>query len=236
MPTHLREFEINGVYHIIKRGVEKRRIFLKPQDYSRFILGIELCNMVQSTDLWTLLAGSSPAKIAARLQGKRVSKQQALVDVLEFTLMPNHFHMGLREIKEGGISQYMQKMGGYSTYFNKQYNRVGPLFQSRFKAVHIKDDIQLNNMFVYVHTNPIALWEPGWKDFKVENSKNAMKKLEEYWASSYNDYIGKPKFPYAINREFFLNFYGSEERCRQAVEDWVRFKAAEANLESEIFE
>ena len=230
MPTHPREFETNGVYHVIKRGVEKRKIFLKPQDYSRFILGIELCNTDQATDLWTLLAGSSPAKIAERLQEKRASKQQSLVDVLTFNLMPNHFHMGLREIKEGGISQYMQKMGGYSTYFNKQYNRVGPLFQSRFKAIRIRDDIQLNNMFVYVHTNPVELWEPSWKDFKVENSKNAIQKLEGYWASSYNDYIGRSKFPHAINRKFFLNFYGSERKCKQAVEDWIKFKAAEAKI------
>jgi putative transposase len=180
--------------------------------------------------------GADPTKIAERLQEKRTRNPEPLVDVLEFTLMPNHFHMSLREIREGGISQYMQKMGGYSTYFNKQYDRVGPLFQSRFKAVHIKNDIQWNNVFVYIHTNPVALWEPDWKDFKVEAPGKAVKKLEEYWASSYNDYIGRPKFPHAINREFFLNFYGSEQKCKQAVEDWVRFKAAETNLEGEILE
>ena len=239
MPRQPRQFEINGIYHVIKRGVEKREIFLKPQDYHRFILGLEFCNTVEPTDLWSLIVGSDPTKqriLAERLEEKRKIKKEPLVDLLAFVLMPNHFHTIIREVKEGGISLYMQKMGGYSTYFNKQYDRVGPLFQSRFKAVCVKDDVQLSTVFAYVHTNPIELWEPGWKENKVKDPERAIRKLNDYWASSYNDYIGKPKFPHVVNREFFLDFYGDEKRCVQAVEDWVRFKAGQTELGPEIAE
>lgn len=236
MPRQPRQFEINGIYHVVKRGVEKRNIFLKPQDYHRFILGLEFCNTTEATDLWKLIVGSDPTMLKRRLEEKRKMTKDHLVELLAFVLMPNHFHAVLREIKEGGISQYMQKMGGYSTYFNKQYDRVGSLFQSRFKAVQIKDDIQLNTVFAYVHTNPVELWEPGWKKYKVKDPKKAIEKLERYWASSYNDYIGKPKFPYALNRKFFLDFYGSEKRCKQAVEDWVHYKAGQTELGPEIIE
>lgn len=237
MPRQPREFEINGIYHVVKRGVEKRKIFQKPQDYHRFILGLEFCNTSEPTDLWTLIVGSDPTKLLReRLEEKRKMNGVPLVGVLAFVLMPNHFHAILCEIKENGISQFMQKMGGYSTYFNKQYNRVGPLFQSRFKAVRVKDDVQLNTVFAYVHTNPVELWEPGWKERKVRSPKRAIKKLEEYWASSYSDYIGKPNFPYVLNRKFFLDFYGSEKKCKMAAEDWVRFKASQVEFGPEIIE
>ncbi len=235
MPRQPRQFEIGGIYHIINRSIEGREIFCKPQDTHRFILGLEFCNTDKSTDLWSLV-GSDPTKpsdIAERLKIERGERNNPLVKNLAFTLMPNHIHLILQEIKEGGISKYMQKLGGYSTYFNKQYRRTGSLFQSRFKSVPIKDDAQLSKVFVYLHSNPVELWESDWKNFKVKNKKQAIKKLEDYWPSSYNDYIGKPKFPRVITRKFFLDFFGSERACRQVVEDWISFKAEESESNQE---
>ncbi len=242
MPRRSREFEVGEIYHVIKRATEGRKIFPKPQDAHRFILGLEFCNTTEPTDLWLLLVGSDPTRhndgnrIAERLKRQREKKRQPLVEILAFVLMPNHIHLITREIRKGGISKYIQKLGGYSTYFNKQYRRMGSLFQSRFKAVHVKDDVQLNTIFAYVHTNPVEMWEPGWKDCKVKNPDRAIKKLKEYWASSYNDYIGKPRFPYVINRKFFLDFYGSEGRCEQAILDWINFKAGQTEFGPEIVE
>jgi len=239
MPRKPREFEVGRIYHIVKRGVEGRDIFLKPQDYSRFIFGLEFCNTSDSTDLWELIGGSDPPmreRLRKIREEKRERKQNSLVDFLGFALMPNHFHLIIREIILGGTSKFMQKLGGYTTYFNKQYNRLGSLFQSRFKAVEVKDDIQLHTVFVYVHTNPVELWQPGWKDFSVKNPAEAIQKLKKYRLSSYNDYIGNSEFPHAINREFFLNFFGGENKCKQAVEDWIRFKARKTRLGSEVIE
>jgi len=237
MPREPRQIEIGGIYHIINRAVEGREIFCKPQDFHRFILGLEFCNTDKSTDLWRLV-GSDPTlpELAERLKSERSEKSNPLVKNLAFVLMPNHIHLILQEIKEGGISKYMQKLGGYSTYFNQQYKRTGSLFQSRFKSVLIKDDNQLNNVFVYLHSNPVELWESGWKDFKVKNQKQAIKKLAEYWPSSYNDYVGEPRFPRVVDKKFFLDFYGSKKDCRQVVEDWISFKAQETEIAKKTLE
>jgi len=57
MPRKPRQFEIGNIYHIIKRGVDGREIFLKPQDNSRFILGLEFFNSKNEINLWNLIRG-----------------------------------------------------------------------------------------------------------------------------------------------------------------------------------
>lgn len=240
MPRKPREFHIGGVYHIVQRGVEKRKIFLKEQDYSRFILALEFFNSKNLIDLWQILARGGtvpPQQLRERLEeARKQKKKERIVELMAFALMPNHFHLVAREIVVGGISLFMRKMGGYSTYFNMQYDRVGSLFQSRYKTVEVQDDAQLGNVFVYVHTNPVELKEPGWKDFEVKDPSGALRWLEEYRWSSYRDYLGKPVFPQATQREFFFDFYGGTGGCRETVEEWVRVKARKSQLGPEILE
>jgi len=67
-------------------------------------------------------------------------KREKMVEVLAFALMPNHIHLLLRQLKDGGISDYMQKMGsGYANWFKEKYNQkgTGHFFRDRFNAVYI---------------------------------------------------------------------------------------------------
>src|SRR3989338_6360360 len=165
MPRQLRQFKVGNIYHVINRGVEKRKIFMKPQDYSRFILGLEFFNSHQPFNFWTDLLDSRPTSfrresvtpvgsdptgvtdwgraaktedlLSSRIKNLQLKMEEPLVELLAFTLMSNHYHLVLREVIRDGISIFMKKMGGYSAYFNKQYGRVGPLFQSRFRCVLI---------------------------------------------------------------------------------------------------
>jgi len=236
-----REFEIGGFYHIVKRAVDGQKIFRNSQDSSRFIFGLEFFSCKEPINLWNILGrskgtrGVSDTPRVERLNRKRAQGRAPIVEVHAFALMPNHFHLILREIIPGGISLFMQRMSGYSRYFNEQYKRSGVLFESRFKAVHIKDNIQLNNTFVYVHTNPVALWEEGWKSFEVKNPQAALQKLGEFSQSSYMDYTAEPKFSF-LTTKFFFDFYGNKNKCRTAIEDWVRFKAKKTELGPECIE
>ena len=95
--------------------------------------------------------------------------ESPLVEIHAFALMDNHFHILAKQIKENGISNFMNKLGGYSYYFNKKYKRVGPLFQGRFKAILVRTDEQLKNVFVYINTNPVGLIKPGWKENGIKD-------------------------------------------------------------------
>ena len=231
--SEFRQIETGGIYHVFNRGVDKRKIFNNNQDYTRFILGLYLFNDVNNKyDIWTSLNFKKQATLnilrpTIGLPGNPiVGRDNQLVEILAFVQMPNHYHLLVRQRQDNGISKFMHKLGGgYSKYFNQQNDRSGVLFQGPYKTVPIKTDAQLTIIFSYIHTNPVELIEPEWKELKVKNKKNAMQYLENYKWSSYRDYIGVPTFPAVIDREFFLDLLGGENECRKYIEDWVSFKA-----------
>jgi hypothetical protein len=103
--------------------------------------------------------------------------------------MPNHFHLIVKEVEEGGISRFMQKVNtAYTMYFNKIANRNGSLFQGRFKAQHANEDRYLSYLIAYLHLNPIKLVEPKWKEKGINDPKWAETFLNNYKYSSYLDY------------------------------------------------
>ncbi|KKQ35767.1 MAG: hypothetical protein US50_C0005G0003 [Candidatus Nomurabacteria bacterium GW2011_GWB1_37_5] len=230
MPRTPRVIERDGIYHVFNRGVEKRKIYMNNQDFSRFCISLELFNCEEEADFWSFLSGHYKDKnlnrlLTEKLHEFRKKKLKPIVEILAFCLMPNHFHFILREIVEGGISKFMTKLGGYCTYFNLRHKRVGSLFQSRFKSVPIKDERQLGVIFNYVHTNPVELIERGWKNFNVKDYKMTIEFLNNYKWSSYGDYIGESIHPFITRRDFFHDFIGNTKDCRNFTEEWVKAKA-----------
>ncbi len=145
--------------------------------------------------------------------------RKLLVEILVFTLMPNHFHLLVRQKKEKGIVRFMQKLGtGYTMYFNKKHDRVGGLFQGRFKAVLVNNDTHFIHLPFYIHTNPL--------DLNYKSSISVV--LENYRWSSFLDYIGKNNFPSVTSRKFLLDFFGGVEEYKKSTYDWIKNK--EKNL------
>ena len=97
-------------------------------------------------------------------------KRKLLVEILVFTLMPNHFHLLLKQKQENGISKFMHKLGvGYSMYFNQKYERTGSLFQGTYKAIPVNNDSYFIHLPYYIHLNPLDLIEPKWKNGEIKN-------------------------------------------------------------------
>ncbi|OGE80345.1 MAG: hypothetical protein A2826_02725 [Candidatus Doudnabacteria bacterium RIFCSPHIGHO2_01_FULL_43_23] len=210
------------IYHIYNRGVEKRNIFLDEKDYYRFIHDIYEFN------------DSNPARNLgfhfARLSGnsgKRESRtpRKMLVEVLCFCLMPNHYHLLLKQRTSGGITEFMRKLGtGYTNYFNKKNDRVGSLFQGRYKSVHIKNDQQLFYIPHYIHLNPLDLKYPEWREKKVGSISSSVSYLESYRWSSYLDFIEKANFPFVTQRDLLLKAYESRFGLtyEKAIKGWMK--------------
>lgn len=114
---------------------------------------------------------------------------EKLTAIGAFCLMPNHFHLLLQEIKEGGISTFMQKIGtAYTMYFNIKYERTGGLFIGPFRSKHIADDVYLQRVIQYIHCNPAEIFEPQWKEGVVNHMATLEKRLQEYPYASLGAY------------------------------------------------
>lgn len=141
----------NGeLYHIFNRGVDKRDIFLDGIDYARFLKSAKEFNQVNPVVSLYILdqIRGRKAVVSETLQ------KEKLVEIVAFNLLPNHFHLILKQYKKGGVSEFMRRIGnGYTRYFNHKYKRSGVLFQGKFQAAHIDSDEKLIYLSAYVNGN-----------------------------------------------------------------------------------
>ena len=169
MPYRVIPFVNDHFYHIYNRGVEKRTIFENRRDYSRFL----------KTLRYYQFAGPKPrfSKFLNN-QSSKTKLDKKVVEIASYCLMPNHFHLLIKQLQDGGITEFLSKLSNsYTKYYNTKHTRVGPLLQGEFKAVLIESEEQLMHISRYIHLNPFV-------SFLVRD-------LNFYEWSSYSDYIGK---------------------------------------------
>ncbi|PJE64705.1 MAG: hypothetical protein COU90_00320 [Candidatus Ryanbacteria bacterium CG10_big_fil_rev_8_21_14_0_10_43_42] len=201
----------NGeIYHIYNRGVEKRVTFSKDPDYVRFIHDLFEFN------------DSNPAGKYSEVGLPNMKQRNLLVEIMAFCLMPNHYHLMVRQKEDFGITEFMRKLGtGYTNYFNQKYERVGPLFQGKYKILHVTEERHFLHLPYYIHMNPLDEDFPEWRDGNIKNPKEASLFLETYRWSSYLDYIGKKNFPSVTQREFLTAFFDGEKQYKQDMFRWI---------------
>jgi len=147
----------DGYYHIYNRGVEKRTIFEDEQDYKVFLsyLKYSLSDPPKPEDVSkTFTLQGSPFKGVPRLPKNFKGK----IELLSFCLMPNHFHLLVKQIDNFSLKSFMISIiTRYSMYFNKKYDRVGSLFQGIYRAVLIDNESYLLYLSRYIHLNPLEI-------------------------------------------------------------------------------
>src|SRR3990167_3839864 len=113
-------FSNGNFYHCINLGVEKRIVFMDKSDLDRFTACIEYYRFK-----------NPPARFSFR---KREAYKidvtlSPLVEIIAYSMMPNHFHLLLKQIEDGGVSQFLSKLtNSYTRYFNAENKRSGALF------------------------------------------------------------------------------------------------------------
>lgn len=169
-------FSVGEWYHCYSRGIDKRVVFQEKADYSRFLELLYLANSHETLHRSNLGKTSNVFTIA---------RPSTLVDIGAFCLMPNHFHLLIREISKGSITTFMRKLGtGYTMYFNIKNERTGGLFAKPFRSKHIQDDGYFQRALQYIHCNPAELYQPRWKEGRVDNMKKLHDQLLSYPYSS----------------------------------------------------
>jgi len=220
------QIETEKIYHIYNRGVDKRNIFVGYKNFVRFIRSMREFNNVNPI-------GSLYEKKFReyKKEGKDIanplwvsdipldSPNKPLVEFIGYCLLNNHYHFLLKQLVDGGISEFMRRLGiGYTNYFNKKYNRSGALFQGKFKIIGVGSYSHLLKLAVYVNCNSEV--------HKISLAKN--------WPwSSFLDYMGKRKGN-LCNRRIIMNEFNNsiefKNFCLQVLPDIISIKDIRKNF------
>ena len=188
-------------YHIFNRGNNKQQTFLGTRDWIRFLF---LIIYLQSPITFPKISRQVSHFVKNRafdIEDNDMEKivKERNVELVNFVLMPNHFHLTVLEAKEDGIANYMQRvLCAYTKYFNTKHENSGHLFQGPYKAVHIKDSEQLLYLSTYIHKNPKELSE--WKN-----------REHLYPWSSYQDYTKENRWGKLLQHNIILDQFSNKQ-------------------------
>jgi len=205
-----------SIYHLYNRGVAKQPIFADERDYQRLL-----------TTFSFYLEGQPPSKLSTvvlqdlkKILGSAAS--HPIIEILGYCLMPNHFHLLVRQVEEGGISTFMRRaLDSYTRYYNTRHNRVGSIFQGKFKAVLVENDEQLIHLSRYIHLNPF-----------VENLIDAP---ESYRWSSYQCYLSG-RSSRICSPDFIVELVGSAAEYREFVTDYAGYAQSIARIKKALID
>lgn len=195
-------------YHVYNRGVDKRKIFLDNQDCSMFLYYLRLYLL----PIEELKEETLTGRTKIRFLNLNLSKE---VSLLSFALMPNHFHLLLKQNSLDGITKLMKRIAtAYVMYFNKKYKRLGPLFQNIYKSCLVNTDSYLLHLSRYIHLNSTMV---------------APTKINFLEFSSYPYYLNKKRATWIKPQEILDYFVSSEKKnfkdilsYQSFVEDYIQ--------------
>lgn len=170
----IEEYGVDSILHIVKRGPRGMDITRDKSDRDRFVRLLFYLNdeyrgrgsQGWEEEIRTLRQFERP---------KRWPTREPLVRILGWTLMPNHLHLIVQEIRAGGTSKFMQRLGGsMSKHYNAKYHEQGSIFQGAYRARTIDSDDYLRYCAPYVMVkNPFELARGGLR--------RAASHFEEAW-------------------------------------------------------
>ncbi len=191
----IKQYVENGYYHVYNRGVEKRRIFSDKQDVAVYLNYLKEYLLPKNEKaLRNRLADPTiqykeKDKIIKLLRLNNFSDE---ITLLAYCLMPNHFHLLVQQKNPNSIDRFMQSISTrYTMYFNRKYERIGPLFQAVYKAVLIETEEQLLHLTRYIHKQALA---------------SQGETLREIHPSSYFDYLARRKTEWVHPESILAHF------------------------------
>lgn len=216
MPIRKTPLVTNHYYHLFNRSVAKIPIFISKNDFHR---AMSILNYYRFKNLplpFSELKKLNKNRREAILNNLEKTGKK-LVEIVCFCLMPNHFHLLLKQLQNEGILDFLRKFqNSYAKYFNIKYQRVGSLFQNPFKAVLIEDDNQLLHLSRYIHLNP-------YSSFIVKQKKDLLNypwfSLPQYLNQSGGFCQPKIILEQFKNSEDYLNFIFDQADYQRSLEE-----------------
>ncbi len=212
-------YSVGSVLHVVKRGTRGVLIAPTEKEKWRFLRSLFYLNCTDSHLGWESGTADSGLWIWPAYWKPRV----AITEILAWTLMPNHFHLVLRETTDGGIAKFMQRLSGsMSTYFNSAHNEHGTLFQGGYKGRVVSDDQDLRYLAAYVMGKNVFELYPGGIEQALKEFSQAWQFAIDYKFSSLQCYATARHSPVLPEGENILkNLFRSETAFRTDIRDMV---------------
>ncbi|MDP2631595.1 MAG: transposase [Candidatus Uhrbacteria bacterium] len=212
-------FYNDGYYHVYNRGVDLRRIFMDEMDYRRFFESMYLFN-----DSNHKHRSGREVDRTLKLSAHEILQldREPLVDILSYCLIPNHFHIFLRQVQDGGVSHFLHGLGmGYAKYFNLRHKRTGSLFEGAYKVVHVKNEAHYYHVPRYIHLNALDEIDPKWRNGLVDNWEEAMEFIDSYRWSSHHTYMGREQLLPVVERQDLLDELQDVSNYEKYLREWA---------------
>jgi len=189
------------IYHVYNRSIAGQPIFKNDRTNTRAVEVFSYYRYNNPPLRFSHLPRLKPEEKSKYFKNLE-SKNGKQVEILAYSLMPNHYHLLLKQISDNGIPTFTGTFqNSYAKYFNKRSRRTGALFQNMFKAVRIETDEQFMHVARYIHLNPF--------------SSCVVKSIEEavnYNWSSFRDYLERNSK--LINTNLLLGLFSSLDKFK----------------------
>ena len=217
MPRRQIPLVTGEIYHVFNRSVARQPILTTQRNCQRIL---DLINFYRFPN--TNVRYSHFARLSTELKQQfldDLTKQNQQVEIVCFTLMPNHYHFLIRQKSENGISNFIRHLqNGYAKYFNLKNERSGAVFQAMFKAVRIENEEQFIHIARYIHLNPLTSYV-----------LNNIEQLNSYPWNSYMDYLQENTHSF-IDPTFLTNLFGSKTKLQEFTENQIDYQRSLAQI------
>src|SRR3989338_2168775 len=212
-------FTVGNYVHVVKRGARGTLIVRNLSEKRRFLKMLRYLNSQEIDENWERTVSDS--SITLYDWPPQWHTQRPLVKILGYCLMPNHFHLLLKEIEMNGISKFVKKISESMTLFNNnKYGEHGSIFQGAYRARTIHNNEYLRYVAAYILVkNPFELYAGGLREAQ-KNFEDAYKFSIEYEFCSLVPYAGNT-FSQIIEKDILGEIFQSTDDFKTCARDMI---------------
>jgi putative transposase len=214
-------FISGNFYHIYSRTALNVPEFKKKENANKLVQAFLLANSTNSGQAFNYLRNDRNANLEKAQEIIKDGKK--LVDILCYVIMPDHYHLLLRQLIENGITEFIRKCNtSIAKYINIKNDRTGSLFGSCFKSKYIDSNEYLLHLSLYIHLNPLDFIDnKNWRYNKLRNWRFKKEKLLNYPWSSLRKFLNEDyKDPILSGTEMISNQFSGSKEYELFLREW----------------